>query len=263
MTEISDDVLRQWLLQRLPDAEAARLEAQLMQDDSLLDRLRDAETDLLDDAARGRLSTAEAQALREHRLADPAQRERLRAARAFARLREDPSGAADEGIGPERPSPAARQASTLCESATARRRPRGALVLAAAAGIIVAIAASVLWLVPAPVAPNAGIATYALLASTSRGNGPATLRIPAAGSAVRLQVEVADSARRYQLFIETGARRQSVAADLQPRESRAYAYIEATVAAGLLTPGRHRLLLVASNGGGEPEQVWDLQVGER
>ncbi len=248
VTEPSDDALRQWLLQRLPPAEAAVLEEQLMHDDGLPDRLREAETDLFDDAARGALSAEEAQAFHAHRLADPAQRDRLRAARAWARVRE---AAAGEG---------AAQDFVPRTAVHTWRRSRAAL--AAAACVIVAVLAAIVWNVLAPSPPSSTIPTYSLLASTQRGSGPRTLRLPASGDAVHLQVEVTDTTHRYQLFVETDGRRRQIAGDLTPLRVRGYDYVEANVDAALLASGRHRLLLVDASNSAEPEQAWEVQVGE-
>ena len=257
VTPASDDDLRQWLLQRLPPARAAALEQQLMHDDSLLDRLREAESDLLDDAAQGRLDAAEAKAFRRHRLGDAAQRERLRFARAFAQLGE---GAATQN--PTQYGARVAPASARREALPGRRRVSAWFGLAAAACAIVAVLATLGWnlLVPAP--PSAPIATYTLLASTQRGSGPPPLRLPAAGTAVRLQLEVTDSTRRYRLVLETQGQTRPIAGDLRPQSLRAYTYVEATVDAALLTAGSHRLLLFDGSAGSEPEQAWVVQVGE-
>ena len=54
MTEPTDEILRQWLLGRLPGNDAAALEERLVEDEDFSLRLRDVENDLLDDFARRR-----------------------------------------------------------------------------------------------------------------------------------------------------------------------------------------------------------------
>lgn len=232
VTEPSDEVLRLWLLQLLPPAQAALLDEQLMHDEGLLDRLREAEIDLVDDYARGALDEAQAQAFRTHRLADGAQRGNLRAAQAWARLRE--------------PAPA-------------RRQPRTMRWIAAAASVAIGLVALLDWSLHGSRRPG-NVPTYTLLAATARGTEANTLRVPPAGGAIRLQVEVAEPARRYRLFIETQGNRRLVGDGLEPRTLRDYTYIEANVDAGLLTPGTHRVLLIDDRDDGEPEHAWDVQV---
>lgn len=229
----SDETLRRWLLQQLPEADAAALDERLMHDDVFAERLREAETDLIDDAARGALDADDAEAFRRYRRVDPRTRERLLAARAFARLREEAAG----------------------QGAGQRPRRRRLAWLAAAAIVVAAILLPMRW-TSSPESPP----TYVLLAQTARG-AEAALTLPAPETAVRLQVEVGDATRRYALAIETNGRRTSLAQDLVPRESGGYAYVEARVEAALLGEGRHRVVLVAASG--EVERDWAVVVGAR
>jgi hypothetical protein len=227
----TDDTLRRWLLQQLTDADAQALDARLMHDDALAERLREAETDLIDDAARGALGADDAEAFRRYRLVDPQTRERLVAARAFARLREEEGG-----------------------QEVVRRPHRRRLVWLAAA----AIAAAAIVLPMRWTSPPATLPTYVLLAQTARG-AEAALTLPAPQTTVRLQMEVVDATRRYALAIETNGRRTPIAQDLVPRESYLYAYVEARVEAALLGQGRRRVVLIAASG--EVERDWTVVVG--
>ena len=246
VTGPSDDTLRLWLLQLLPPAQAALLEERLMHDDALLGRLREAEIDLVDDYSRGELDPVQAHAFRTHRLVDGVQRDNLRAARAWASLRE---AAADVRV--REPAPR--------ETVPMRRLPRATMLgLAAAAGVFVAVAL-LDWSLHGSMRSD-NVATYTLLAATSRGTEASTLRLPPAGVAIRLQVEVAEPTHRYRLFVETQGSRRQIAGELEPRQLRAYAYVEAQADAALLAPGTHRVLLIDDSDGGEPEHVWDVQV---
>ena len=239
-TDTSGDVLRQWLLQQLPAAQAESLEERLMRDDALLDRLREAEIDLVDDYARGALDPAQAEAFRTHRLAGAAQRDGLRAARAWARLRER-----SVPVGNATPALRGRHATRW---------------LAIAAGVVLAVAMALVWNARSPTSPP----TYTLLASTQRGTDADTLRLAAFDGAIRLQLEVADPDGRYQLLVLTQDVRRPVAHGLVPRPVGAYAVVEANVGAALLPPGRHRVLLVDERDGGDPvpeTQAWEVDVG--
>jgi hypothetical protein len=226
-----DATLRRWLLQQLPDADAQALDERLLRDDAFAARLADAETDLIDDAARGRLDAADAVAFERHRLVDARTRERLQAARAFARLRDE-------------------------TPATVPRWRRHTLGIAAAAMLA---AVAILLPVRRTAPPSeAALPTVALLADVSRSGG-AVVHVAAATTAIRLQVEVNDATRRYALAFDTDGRRVPLAQDLVPRETGGLVYVETRVDAALLRPGRQRLLLLAAPG--EIERDWQLDVG--
>lgn len=227
-----DATLRRWLLQQLSDADAQALDERLLRDDAFAARLADAETDLIDDAARGRLDAADAVAFERHRLVDARTRERLRAARAFARLRAE--------------SPA-----------TVPRWRRSHTLGIAAAAMLAAVA--ILLPVRHTAPPSeAALPTVALLADVSRSGG-AVVHVAAATTAIRLQVEVNDATRRYALAFDTDGRRVPLAQDLVPRETGGLVYVETRVAAALLRPGRQRLVLLAASG--EIERDWQLDIG--
>jgi hypothetical protein len=234
MTEPGDAALRRWLLQQLPTDQAAALEEQLLRDDALLDRLRDAETDLLDDFARGALDAADTQAFCAHRLQAPAQRERLRAARAFAHLH----------------APSLR---------TPVRR-RVAIGFALAASVLAAVVTWQWW--PAPQL-DAKLPSYTLLAAADRGAGTGKLQLPGTTARVHLQLEVSDPARRYTLSVDTQGQRASLAEHLQPRTLGRYTFVEVDVDVAPLQPGSHRLVLAGQGSGADLEQSWELQIGAR
>ncbi len=83
--------LRALLLHRLSEAEARALEESLMQEEGVLEALQDAEHDLLDDYAHGRLNDADRVRVERHLLATPEARQRLEMARALARARPTPA----------------------------------------------------------------------------------------------------------------------------------------------------------------------------
>ena len=88
-TPLDDATLRRYLLGELPEDEAESLEEAYFADAEALALVREAEDDLLDDYAAGRLGTGERLAFERRRLGTPPQRERLRAARALRLLASD------------------------------------------------------------------------------------------------------------------------------------------------------------------------------
>lgn len=78
----NDTPLRDYLLGRLPEAEAERLEARLVEDDEVFQTLRGVEDDLFDEFARGTLGADDREAF-QRRYGD--QNQRVRFARALAR----------------------------------------------------------------------------------------------------------------------------------------------------------------------------------
>jgi hypothetical protein len=131
-----------------------------MQEDGVLEALQDAEHDLLDDYAHGRLNDADHVSVERHLLATPEARQRLEMARALARAR---------------PTPARTQ----------RRLWRTwPLALAAAASLVI-IALVV------PFRFGTGEMTEVLLlAENPRGTPSQPIDIDAAATEVRLQVEI-------------------------------------------------------------------------
>jgi hypothetical protein len=249
MSEPTDETLRDWLLHRLPDAQAHALEARLLLDDAFGARLRAVETDLIDDYARGRLDEAARAAVERWLLATPADRERLQAALALASV-----------VAPR--APAAPVRSAPANARPSRRRVHG-LALAAAAAVLLVVLGRHLR-EPARTPPLAGAPTVTLLANLQRGSGAqpdVSARVPAAAPAVRLQVEVASAARdaRYALHVERGAREVFGARALAARHEGAYRFVEVALPSGLLAGGDYAVRL-ADDATGDTLQEWTLRV---
>jgi hypothetical protein len=80
-----DDRLTRYLLGELPDAEAEQLDEQSIADDDVADRLRVAETDLIDAYVRGTLPAQTRKRFESHYLASPARRAKVAFAQRFLR----------------------------------------------------------------------------------------------------------------------------------------------------------------------------------
>ncbi|HUD43038.1 MAG TPA: hypothetical protein VMR06_13690 [Dokdonella sp.] len=233
----TDATLRDWLLHRLPEAEAVALEERLLREDALATRLRAMETDLIDDHAAGRLDAATREAVARHLVADPAGRWRWTVARALA---------------------------TRTSAATLSRRRRQRRRVAAAIGALAAAAVLAIALMqparpPQSPADIAALPTISLRLAATRGEA-APLRLPASGGWLRLQVEVADStAGTYALTVRDGADVRFHASGLAPRHAGPYAYVEAAIPAAAAGPGRRQVELVPA-GAPDAAAIWQLET---
>lgn len=232
----TDATLRDWLLHRLPEADAVALEERLLREDALATRLLEMETDLIDDHAAGRLDAATREAIARHLIGDPAGHWRWTVARALA---------------------ARTRAATL----TRRRQRRhiAAAIGALAAAAVLAIALMQPDRTPLAPADIAALPTISLRLAATRGEA-APLRLPANGGWLRLQVEVADTtAAAYELTVRDGTDVRFHASGLAPRRAGPYAYVETaipTVAAG---PGRRQVEL-APTGASDAAAIWHLET---
>jgi hypothetical protein len=240
MTEPTDDTLRDWLLARIAPGDAEALEQRLIEDEAFAAHLRAVEHDLLDALARGQLAGDERVRAAAYFAATPADRSRLRIARALAAVvAEADAASASHGRG---------RGDSVREHAARRHavRPRrpwmaAALALAGAAAIAV---------IGVRVYPNFGTVpvafTITLTGGQQRGTASMDVGIPPAARALRVQAEVdgADAAARYTLAIDDTFAARGLAA----RTVGAYRFVEATVPTAALPPGAHRVRVVAETG---------------
>jgi hypothetical protein len=241
--------LRLLLLHRLPEAEAYQLEERLMMEGHFAELLREAEHDLLDDYASGRLPPDEREAVEEFLLATPADRERLKLARALARLR------------PQREhAPVLR-----------RRAPRWTVRLgvAVAACAILALGVLVFRTQTTGSLVESTTATVVLLADAQRGSTAGSITINPTVARVRLQVETPakGTASTYTLaIVNPGGRVLYEAHDLPARVAGRYPFVEATVPASALEGPHCRITLTDSSvtsASSGPALTWDIQVQRR
>lgn len=236
MSDPSDHVLRQWLLQRLASEEAEPLERRLLDDAAFAERLREAETDLLDDLVRGRLDAGDREVAMRFFTASARQRQRLAIAEALA------------------------QAAAAPVARFQRRRGRWLAGGAAVAAALVAAAIGLHQRVAEP--PTAGdAATVTLLASTQRSAGAvAEVPIAAAAQSVRLQAEV-ETDGYYGLEVLDRGRVTFRGTDLPARANGPYRYIEATVPAKAFDAAAVEVRVVAA--GGASAESWSLRIRRR
>jgi hypothetical protein len=236
------------LLHRLPESEAQQLEERLMLEEQLGDLLREAEHDLLDDYASGRLLPEERAAVEQYLLATPADRERLKVARALARLQEG------------RP-----------EARPRRSAPRWPIRfgVAIAACAILSLGVLDIRMKTTVDRPATTTATVVLLADAQRGSSEGSISISPKITHVRLQVEIPakGSASTYSLAIAEGNGRVLYEAhDLAPRSAGPYPFVEAIVPAEALGTPRCRISLTDSAAGSAssgPAFTWDIQIQRR
>jgi hypothetical protein len=243
MTEPTDEALRDWLLGRLSPADAETLEQRVLGDDAFGARLAEAETDLLDDLAAGRLAGDERAAALARFTATPRARLRWRVARALARFS-------------KRDAARAVHRTSRPEFRHARRR-RGWLV--GAFGAAAAIAIAVVGLNLRAPAPGTQVATITLLADRQRGAEQESIAVPHDAASVRLQLEVDDpgDSARFALEIEDAGRVVFGAADLSPRTAGAYRFVEAEVPKRVLANGER---IVRVHAGSAYARAWTLRI---
>ena len=284
MSGMPDDTPRQYLLRRLADTAADEFEEHLLSDDTCAEQLRDAEDDLLDDYAAGRLTPEERAGVERYLLSSDEGEQRLRFARALAdaaRQAGGTSGAAiRSGVSHDTPT----SSSTLRWMA-----PLGLLIAAGVAYFVLVLPRS-----PAPVPPSSAspertpVASipsqpeptarsaeqappYAvlLLAELQRGTGRAQpIAVPPGTTRLRLQLEVAADAPgsgeplMYQMVVqEPNGQQVFAASSLSARQVGAYRIVEADVPVSELGTGARRVSLSRVTGSRlVPEFDWNVDV---
>jgi hypothetical protein len=252
--------LRAFLLHRLSEAEARALEERLMQEDGFLEALQDAEHDLLDDYAHGRLHDEERVSVERHLLATPEARQRLQLTRALAR-----------GRGTSYSSQAVPPADKRAKSATpAHRRHRRTWQLALAAAASLAIVALVL---PFRFQPgdSAERVEILLLAENQRGTPSQPIHVDEAATEVRLQVEipVASQTATYGVDIVDPRGRSVYAANgLRVHEVSGYSVVDLIVPGRAFAAGPGTVILrelQQADPSASPVEVfrWQVQVNRR
>ena len=261
MNPPSDEQLRALLLHRLPDDEAAALEQRLVVEEGVAERVRQLEYALLDAHARGKLAPEDRVAVQRYLLRTAADRQRLRVARALAR------------ISPPRTAQANRVRRMLAwlSGSTGNPVAIGGLL----AGLAVIIVSAILLGrpggirqslpghsdLPAP-AVAGSVFTISLLGGVSRGEQVQPVAIPAGTVQVRLQAEVEDpdAAAAYELqVLDPDGKPLQTVGDLHLRRAGTHAYVEALVPATSLAPGLRRINVRAA-AGALPPSSWTIQV---
>jgi YD repeat-containing protein len=259
MNEPTDETLRRWLLRRLPAQEAETLEQRLLQDDAFGERLRDAETDLLDDLARGRLGDDERAQAAEYFAATPQDRARLRFAAALARVRGQGSAARRSADGDRH---AARyDAFDRRVRWALRGRPALAAGLFASVCAIAIAVVGLHWRSGVAPGPAAIETTVTLMADRQRGAQAERVRIPADAVTIRLQIEVdaADAQARYTLSIDDARPDPFTVRGLVARQAGPYRFVEVGVDATTLADGPHSVRVILE-GAPTPPALWSIET---
>ncbi|HEY6986139.1 MAG TPA: hypothetical protein VH375_08655 [Rhodanobacteraceae bacterium] len=248
MTEPTDETLRQWLLGRLPARDAEALEERLLTDEEFGVRLRAAEDDLLDDFVRERLHDGERARAAAYFAATPADRARLRIARALASV-----AGVDRSHHPRRSG-----AITQTHESHVRQHSRRRLAaLASVCAILIAVVGVRFWFVAQTPA-----LTITLSGDQQRGAEALPIAIPRANQRVRIQAEVdgaSSPAERYSLRIDAAGAVVFAADDLVAENAGAYRFVEVTLPARALAPGEHRVHVVARSAP-NAESSWLLSI---
>jgi hypothetical protein len=258
MIETTDETLRRWLLHALPANEAEALEQRLLTDEDFGERLRAAETDLLDDYARGDLEPDESAAAAERFAATARDRMRVRIARALARITRRSAARLDTARH--------RRRSTSGGADRSQRRARvrriaAVGVLASACALVIAVIGLNQRITSFTPPRTAAETTITLLADSQRGANVQRIALPSSAATVRLQAEVdgTDTNARYALSIDDDGRTVFSAAGIGVRETGPYRFVEVVLDARKLTAGSHRVRVVAE-GSAQPASTWTLET---
>ncbi|HEV7489254.1 MAG TPA: hypothetical protein VGO25_00515 [Rhodanobacteraceae bacterium] len=266
MIETTDETLRRWLLHRLPTGEAEALEQRLLTDEDFGERVRAAETDLLDDYACGDLAADERPIAAERFAATARDRLRLRIAMALARItRRSPRKLA--GSRHHRHAGAATGAGSRRRTRVRRIAAIG-LAASACALVVAVIGLNQRMTSLAPPSTQAET-TITLLADSQRGANIQRIALPASAATVRLQAEVdqsdvdrRDSRARYTLSIDDAGRTVFSAEHIGVREAGPYRFVEVVFDAQTLAAGTHRVRVIAE-GSAEPAATWTLEISTK
>lgn len=265
MTIADTDNLRCWLLHQLAPAQAEALEERLFADDATQDgsfaaALREAEQDLIDDYASGRLDATDRVAVERHLLQTAQDRSRLAFARALARKASGNVHPAQQA-GRRRPVPAAQRTGRV-----RRRRVLIGAALAASFALALFVLSGILphtqVTAPDSMATTAvATQTLTLLASAQRGANEQEIRIARGAQQIRLQAEVAQprSGEYYELRIAEGAQTLFAANGLPLRQTGPYSYVEVTLPVNQLGSGA-RQISVQPQGSAAAAFVWNLRT---
>lgn len=263
MIETTDETLRRWLLHRLPRGEAEALEQRLLTDEDFGERVRAAETDLLDDYVRDDLAADERPIAAERFTSTARDRLRVRIARALARIaRRSPrelGGARHRRHGAPEIAPGSRR------RARVRRIAAIGIVASACALAVAVVGLNQRMTSLAP--PRTQVeTTITLLADSQRGEHIQSVALPASAGTVRLQAEVdqgdvdgSDPHKRYTLSIDDAGRTVFSAERIGVREAGPYRFVEVVFDAQKLAPGSHRVQVVAE-GSAEAAATWTLET---
>jgi len=266
MTIPDTDILRRWLLHQLPATQAEALEERLFDDDAthggdFAAALREAEHDLVDDYARGRLGADERAAFERHLLQTAHDRSHLVFARALATKADTAPPAAHRAM-------SGRGAAAPAQARRTRRRRLaigGALAASFAAALLVL---SGIRPPTRPIAPEStattgtSIQTIALLASAQRGANDLEAKIAHGTDRIRLQVEIAQprAGERYGLRVADGARIVFAADELPLQQAGPYAYVEATLPASVLGAGVREISVRPQGSDAAAVFVWTVRA---
>lgn len=236
--KVNETELRAYLLGRLPEADAARLEERFLDDDELFETLRGVEDDLVDEFAQGRMSNTDARAFAGR---TEGQENRVRFAHALSKR-------AAKAVPP-------------------RSRPLW-IPFAIAATLVLALGFPSFLTRPvqAPVREPAGtsaaapddVALTVLIATTRSASPGGEVELP--GNAARLRLSVTldpeDRFDRYRLELRSPAGNVVYRGDdLLAAAEKGTLRLAADIPASLLVEGAHELEVAGLRPGGAPEPL--------
>ncbi|MFL6232912.1 MAG: anti-sigma factor family protein [Thermoanaerobaculia bacterium] len=267
-----DELLRSYLLGRLPEDKADRLEKRLLAEDDLFELSEAVEADLLADYAQGGLAPAERERVQRRLASSPQGRERLMLARSLSKLAgRDPRAAlpfARRPVAPRRPSLrwAALAAGLVLTAGLALLIPGRPAPPANEnhPTVIVPVPRDREVRKPPPPAPAPVKAVFQLALTSLRGAEAAEkLRVPAGAGTVELQISVEgmDDLKSFHLTVRNRkGRTVKEWTRLKPRNLNRARVLVVEMPAERLPAGRYEIQAQGLTPGGEPEDLSTLEV---
>ncbi len=266
-----DNLLARYLLGELTEPAKARIEKQVLGDDTTFDRLLSAEDDLIDAYVRDELSAGERQRFEARFLVSTERRARVEFARTLKARVDEPAA---ELCPPELARRRAARLPWWPRLARALAMPRPRLPLALAASLLVVVAAT--WLAgrggeherrlaEQPAAPRPLVVAFVLAPGSRGAAGPPRLSLPPEAETVELQLDL-EGVEGYSRF---RARLLSLAgeqiwsrSDLEAVVVELGSSVALAVPAAVLRQGHYVLTLEGFPPSGRPEEiaVYDFEV---
>ena len=267
MSSVTNEQLRRLLLKQSAPEELERLEAAILMENDVAERLREQEFDLVDDYVNERLNAADRAEMERNFLTTPERLVSLRVARALA-ARQPRSAADSSARKPLRVwrvnrlqafASAAGLAAVvfmvhwgLNIKSRGTAPPAGAQMQAKPTEPLVA-----------PLQESTVLQSVTLLADANRGESKPIVHLGPGDSAVRLQLEVPEPKQGALYAVELGSESRAhlfFASDLPVQSAGAYRFVEVTVPKEALGPGGRTITLRTGGSSEESPLVYRWQI---
>ena len=243
----SDAEMRSYLLGRLPQGRRDEIQELVFEDESLYEKLLEAEQDLIDEYARGRLNAKDARDIEAGLLASVERRDEVRFARALWQAQKDRKIAPLESASEKRYWVIAAGAAILAIGIAGWLAGQNDKLRAELAGARHVNTSSVPATAPAHAVPSGvpGVAAF-LLVPSMRGASSHTLEVPKSAEFVKVELADVTGYNRYSVEVQRNGAGKIWSGDgLQPTQAGA---ITVWLPADVIRPGDYEFLVYGQNG---------------